>query len=284
MPNSVAFQTSTAGPTAERLHRIETYENSVTVLSSTLTKGFRARAHKHRRGQLIYPRNGHFQVLAEGRVWLGNPQQGVWVSPDTMHQVSAPTDLTVHSVYIDTDRIPDMPGHCRGVDVDALLRELIAHGHALSRHARPLREDENRAMVVLADLIRAAALSEGILLPLSDHPRIRSIMNDLLNAPGDPRSLEDWARENNMSPRTLARLFRTETGMSFGRWRQHLRTIEAISRLGAGESVLGVALDMGYTSQSAFTAMFRRVTQRLPSDFNRKSPACPDDTIRHRLT
>ncbi len=136
-------------------------------------------------------------------------------------------------------------------------------------------------MIVLADQICAAATKDDIVfLPLSDHPRIRTVINALISQPGDPRSLAEWAVENHMSTRTLTRLFATETGMSFSRWRQCLRVIEAMARLSTGESVLGVALDMGYSSQSAFTTMFRRIAGRLPSEFVRHATGGPGDVLR----
>jgi AraC-like DNA-binding protein len=86
--------------------------------------------------------------------------------------------------------------------------------------------------------------------------------------------LEQWARSAGASGRTLARLFRRETGMSFGAWRQQARLIEALTRLGAGEPVTHVALDLGYDSPSAFTAMFRRSLGVTPSRyFASPSPA-----------
>jgi AraC-like DNA-binding protein len=61
-----------------------------------------------------------------------------------------------------------------------------------------------------------------------------------------------------MSRRTFTRIFRSETGVTFATWRQNVRLIEAMSRLSTGQSVTAVALDVGYNSPSAFTAMFRR--------------------------
>jgi AraC-like DNA-binding protein len=65
----------------------------------------------------------------------------------------------------------------------------------------------------------------------------------------------------------LARLFRQETGMSFGAWRQQARLIDALGRLAAGQPVTDVALDLGYQSPSAFTSMFRRALGRAPTHY-----------------
>ena len=97
--------------------------------------------------------------------------------------------------------------------------------------------------------------------------RARRITDTLLDYPSDTRTLQDWARELGASERTLARLFSRETGMTFGQWRQQVKLLAALARLARGESVTAVAFDLGYASQSAFIAMFRRALGRTPGRY-----------------
>ena len=53
--------------------------------------------------------------------------------------------------------------------------------------------------------------------------------------------------------------------MTFAQWRQQVRLREAMVRLGEGEPVTTVALAVGYETPSAFTAVFRRALNLLPS-------------------
>jgi len=69
------------------------------------------------------------------------------------------------------------------------------------------------------------------------------------------------------SSRTLARLFERETGMRFVDWRQQARLARALVGLAEGRDVASVARAVGYESVSAFTAMFRRVLGRTPSNY-----------------
>jgi AraC-like DNA-binding protein len=46
-----------------------------------------------------------------------------------------------------------------------------------------------------------------------------------------------------------------------------VRLLTALSRLAAESPIATVALDLGYESPSAFTAMFKRALGRPPSEF-----------------
>ncbi|NIQ52362.1 MAG: helix-turn-helix domain-containing protein, partial [Gammaproteobacteria bacterium] len=112
------------------------------------------------------------------------------------------------------------------------LRELIVRVAELD--GRPDIRDGYRRLVgvVLDELknLRAAPLH----LPLPRDPRLKAVTDALMASPGDPSDLADWGRRAGASGRTLARLFRRETGMTFAGWRRRLRLLAAVSRLGAG--------------------------------------------------
>ncbi|MGY2312988.1 helix-turn-helix domain-containing protein, partial [Pseudomonas gingeri] len=71
------------------------------------------------------------------------------------------------------------------------------------------------------------------------------------------------------SERTLARQFVRELGMSFGEWRQRLRFLASIEALDSARSVQEVAFDLGYSTASAFIAMFQRQAGCTPEQYRR---------------
>lgn len=71
------------------------------------------------------------------------------------------------------------------------------------------------------------------------------------------------------SRRTLARLFREQTQLSFREWRQRLRLLNAVAALEEGVSVTRVASDLGYDSTSAFISLFQRHFGQPPGCFAR---------------
>ncbi|MBB4268030.1 AraC family transcriptional regulator [Roseospira visakhapatnamensis] len=256
-------------PDGDRLSAIERAESPVLLLPNRLPKGLRGVPHHHGRGQFIYPSKGRFRVHAAHQIWAGSPQQAMWIPPGVVHCVDALDDLDVHNVYVQTTEIEGLPETCKVLNVTPLMRELLMYGRTLSGEA--WRRDENiRILLVITDLIRLADDLTSIHLPTSDDRRLSPILTLLMDQPDDNRGLEDWAAVTNTSARTLARLFVQHTGLTFGQWRQRLRIMEALTRLGDGQSVLAVSLDLGYSSQSAFTTMFRKVVGRPPSDFCRK--------------
>ena len=171
----------------------------------------------------------------------------------------------MRTLYLRDDAAAGMPGACRVLPVSPLLRELIVRATEL-----PVHYDERGAAGHVVALILDELHHERSLplhLPMPRDKRLRGLCLALLEQPGDPRTLDEWAPSTNASPRTLARLFVAETGLTFGAWRQQARVLEAMGRLGGGQAVTDVALDLGYDSVSAFSAMFRRAAGVSPSAY-----------------
>jgi AraC-like DNA-binding protein len=101
--------------------------------------------------------------------------------------------------------------------------------------------------------------------------RARRVADRLEDDPSDDRTLTALARGSGASVRTLQRLFRAETGMTFAAWRQQLRLGRALQRLADGGSVTAVALDTGYASVSAFVSVFRRTFGQTPGRYVREA-------------
>jgi AraC-like DNA-binding protein len=91
----------------------------------------------------------------------------------------------------------------------------------------------------------------------------------------DGRTLTEWGHQVGASERTLARGFRTGTGIPFGRWRTLLRLQSALPLLAAGEPVASVARRVGYDTASAFVAAFRHQTGLTPGAYFSSPPPRP---------
>jgi AraC-like DNA-binding protein len=145
---------------------------------------------------------------------------------------------------------------CRVLSVTPLLRELILR--VVDLVALDGRIDSHtRLLSVLLDEMSAAPLTP-LLLPMPADPRAAAIARHVLEDPAAALGLAALARRYGAGRRTAERLFRRETGISFGLWQQKARMLTAVRLLAEGHSVTGAGMDAGYTSVSAFIAAFKR--------------------------
>lgn len=237
----------------------------VVTASSDSPGDLRFPTHRHFRAQLVFAREGVMTVSTAAGTWVVPPQQAVWVPAQVEHEVYSAGPLSMRSLYVHPDAASDMPGECCVMAVAPFLRELIVKVAALAERGN-LPESHARLVAVLLDELRELKVAP-LHLPLPRDPRLMAITKSLMAEPGDNRDLTQWGRRAGASGRTLARLFRRETGMTFAGWRRRLRLLAAVSRLGGGESVTTVAYDLGYHSPSAFVAMFRRALGTSPGRY-----------------
>ena len=219
--------------------------------------------HSHPRGQLLYAEHGTLSTSAAEGNWVAPPNRAIWVPRDVTHVTRHTVNTEVRAIFVRDDAVSDMPKHCAVVQVSPLLRELIL---AAVRLPALYDEDgaEGRLVQVLLDRI-AALPDEPLHLPMPASPKLRAIAADLADRPG--LSLAKAARNAAMSPRSFARHFLGETGLTFGAWQRQARLLRALELLGTGLDVGDVAFRLGYESPSAFIAMFRRSFGTTPAKY-----------------
>ncbi len=227
--------------------------------------------HSHPRAQLVYASAGVMTVATDRGTWVVPPQQAVWVPCGVTHAVASGGGLAMRTLYVHPSATAGLPEDCCVISVSPLLRELILRAVTFDPD-HPASPAEQRILRLILDEL-AALPAEPLHLPRPAEPRLRLVTDALSADPADDRALAGWAQMAGASERTLARLFLRETGLTFGAWRQRLRLLTAIARLGEGEAVTTVAYDLGYESPSAFIAMFRRTLGTSPGRYVRLAAA-----------
>jgi AraC-like DNA-binding protein len=243
----------------------------VAALSDEYPAGHLDPRHSHARAQLIYATVGVMSVATDKVSAVVPPQRAVWVPAGVEHEVSCRSAVSVRTLYVDPAARPDLPTSCRVLEVSTLLRELIIEATVI-----PIEYDEagrdGRVMALLLDELVSTA-EAPLHIPMPRHERLVKVCRDLIADPGSKGTLNQWAEAASMGRRSFTRRFRRETGMSFAEWRQHVRLMEALSRLATGQQVTQVAFDVGYSSASAFMAMFHRTFGTAPMHyFNAQGP------------
>ena len=247
------------------LHEFDTGIAPVVAKARDYPAGEESPRHAHPTAQLLYAVEGVMVVTTEWGQWIVPPTRGIWLPIRTWHQVRMVTPVRMRTVYVRADSLDGLPEQCRVLAITPLMRELI-----LAAMSVPVPYDadsrDDRLMRLLLDEIRTLP-SLALSLPRPSSAPLQNLCDAMLSRLDDDTSLDGWARQLAMDARTLQRRFQRETGLSFGQWRRQARLIGALERLAAGRSVLEVALDLGYSSPSAFATMFKRELGASPSSF-----------------
>lgn len=220
--------------------------------------------HAHRKGQLILSLRGAVSCEVQDALWLVPPGHAVWVPGEIPHSCRVTKNADTCFLFIEPGAAA-MPENCCTLAVTPLVRELILF-LAEQEHAYSPDSKTARLAAVLLENIPDAPV-EALHLPVSGHPKIRLMTEALFTNPDDRRTLKQWAARLATSERSLARLVKNATGMSFGRWRQQLHLMIALSHLAEGKSVQSVAGSVGYDSVSAFITMFRKALGKSPTQY-----------------
>ena len=240
--------------------------------------------HSHPWAQLTFSAAGAVRLTTPDGTYLVPPSRALWIPPGVEHAVTVIENAELLTLYLHQSRGRCGPGvpvadqapwrECRVLEVSDLLRALVAQmdstpDAADGGNAAPppdlLQREALIAALMLDEIRRAPPLRLGVAMP-SDK-RLRALCQAVIDDPARHRTLDDWARDNGASPRTFARLFREQLGVSFGQWRQQVFLTRALALAASGTPMARIAGELGYASPSAFTAMVRRTVGQPPSRF-----------------
>jgi AraC-like DNA-binding protein len=220
----------------------------------------------YRRMRLIHVSAGVLTVRTETGRWVVPSGHGLWLMANTSHCLSAAEPVRLYTLYAAPHAAP-LPAQNVALVLDRLAQALLDAAANLPLDP-PLDEPAERLLQVMLD--RLSGLPAA---PLALHwprdPRIQRIAQALNANVAQPAVLDNLAQSAGVTARTAARLFVKETGQTFGQWRQQLRLLVALERLGAGASVTQVALEVGYNDVSSFIAVFRDTFGDTPARYFR---------------
>lgn len=224
--------------------------------------------------------------------------QAMFFSKDTVYQVSHPVDhgdrgtsfTVAPSILSDIvreldpsiDEHPDAPfpfltGPCEP-DVFWRHRDFVRRLEAANEQPlEPLWADVT-GLQLMADVLEAAFERHGVkrknrrTTTSADHAERTEAAKAYLSAHmADTVTLDDVALAVNASPFNFARIFQQQTGLPVHRYLTLLRLRASLELIAAQNADLtSVALDLGFSSHSHFTDVFRREFGETPSDFRKK--------------
>jgi AraC-like DNA-binding protein len=158
-------------------------------------------------------------------------------------------------------------------------RDLAALVELLAMEVGARRPGSRAAAARLFDTLQIAAIRHWLDRQADDEapswlralrdPTLARVLTALHERPAEPWTVESLAREVHLSRATLARRFAEVVGEPpltyLTRWRMHL----AAQRLKDSTETVGVAREVGYTSEYAFNRAFARHRGQPPGRYRR---------------
>ncbi len=232
--------------------------------------------HFHPEDQLVYATRGVMTVRTEDGTWVVPPRRAVWIPARTPHSIAMSGPVSMRTLYLRARMARKLPRNCCVVNVSPLLQELIVHSCQYPRMSRKAKMHAHLIDLILDQLESVQTIP--LQLPTPVDSRAQRVAGILQKDGCDERSLAALCREAGASKRTIERIFERETNLSLGKWRQQLRLLRSLQLLAAGEKITSAALEAGYSTPSAFIAMFRKALGTTP----RKYFEAPESAVMSR--
>ncbi|MCA2228165.1 AraC family transcriptional regulator [Nonomuraea aurantiaca] len=225
--------------------------------------GYQLDPHSHSQGQLVYAAAGALATATERGTWVAPANRVTWTPPrfTHSHRFYGRTDVRVLAVPVDL--CGELVDHPSVFAVSPLLREALL---ALTDKPERRHGAHKRLLTVVVDELADAA-ERSLHLPEPGDDRLRAATALLREDPARLATLTELGRTVGASERTLSRLFHTELGMSFHRWRTTLRIHHALAHLTDGMSVTETAVACGWSNPSSFIDAFTEVVGQTPGRY-----------------
>ena len=187
------------------------------------------------------------------------PAVGLWMPAGVLHSAIAPAGTWYRAAQLDIASVPSLSDVPVAIEVTPLLRNLLERlaDESLGAPSRSLTEQ----MVI--DVLAPSPNELLVLVP--DSPLLQPIVDAIGDDPSDMRTLSDWARLLGVSPRTITRVFRSETGMSFGQWglgcARPTSGDPSCPRLGSTRGCRACGLPLDQRIRGGIPAHYRRYTR-----------------------
>lgn len=244
------------------LERSGDARSQIATFTRDYPAGHRIRAYFHARDQLLYASRGVMTVHTDAGTWVVPTYRAMWIPARVAHSISMSGAVAMRALYLRPRLASALPRICCVVNVSPLLKELLLRACEFAALTRRIPWQRHLIDVTLDQLQRIQMVP--LQLPKPGDPRARRIAAVLLADPGDRRPLSEICGIAGASKRTVERLFQDEIGMTPGKWRQQLRLMQALRLLADGAQVTQAAVDAGYSTPSAFIAMFKKALGRTP--------------------
>lgn len=218
---------------------------------------------------LLVASRGALRLEAGGTTWSLPPARAALIRAGVPIQVTIPQPVTTASVLFSTTFAPPPPSPLTVVDLTPLARALITACSRWSGQEAPLDDYAAAMFRALAEATWALAEHPSPAhMPTGRTTEVRRALEVTAERLRDDPRIGEIAGEIGLASRSLARRFELELGMTWRAALRRLRILEAIEQLaGTDHPVTQIAMDVGYSSLSAFQTAFHDLIGQTPSEY-----------------
>lgn len=246
-------------------------------------------------------RRGTFSKHFGKRQFIADVNQAVFFTKDSVYRISHPAECGDRGTFFQinprvlneivreldptVDEHPDMPfsfvtGPC-DLAIFKRHRDFVMRLEAADTEPLEHLWADETALQLIADVLASAFDHHGQPRKANrestarDHAeKAEAAKTYLASHLGEAVTLNEVARAVHASPFNFARIFQRQTGIPVHRYLTQLRLRASLERLAGGDSDLTtLALDLGFSSHSHFTDVFRRELGVTPSEVRKDSLA-----------
>lgn len=238
---------------------------SISILHKTIPALAGVNKYQHQQEQCIYVHSGVLAIVGENGRYFVPPQQAIIIPAEYSHEIIAKSEVSLSILYFDAEQAISSFSEPSVIATSVFLRALMTESKTIST-SYLWESTDGRLLRLIKDKI-VDSPSLDIFLPYPSDERLTNITARILKHPSLKSDLVSWGKFVSASPRTLSRVFKKETGITYSEWRQRLNIQIAIKHLSLGDSISEIATLLGYESSSAFIYMFKKQMGVSPNQF-----------------
>lgn len=218
-------------------------------------------AHSHPTHELLWNRKGISSVSVGQRTWTVTPALGAWMPAGVLHSGKARAGSICNMNHFGVRSVQPLAAEPVAVVITPLL------GLLLERLADPGLSPKSRTVTEAAALDNLLPAAGQLSIHVPQAEVLQPIVRNMLSSPKPAPSLQQWAAQLGVSGRTISRAFQTETGLGYAKWVAAVHAQQAMELVARGGELQEIAQELGFSSQSALGAAFRRSTGFTLSSF-----------------
>ncbi len=185
--------------------------------------------HTHPSAQLSFTVEGILHVTAENKKFAVPPHMAIFIPKGVRHKNEMSKDLMLESIYFSDYYTKHFPKSVTLLKLNSWAEALI---HKICANDTIINKSSGKKLLsLLTEELQQTETVPWAQLTLPEHHKLLKIYQLFKSAKGKFPSLSEAAEYMHITPRTLLRLFRKETGMSYILWKQQFLYIKALEWL-----------------------------------------------------